>query len=327
MKPEASVIVTVHKRVGFLRQALESAVAQTFRAREIIVADDSGSAAASTVCEPLVTAGYIRYRANPRTLGIAGSLRAAIADTEGEFISILNDDDLWEPNFLSQLVPPLQNDNKRVLTFSDHWIISEDGSIDYNETDANTRRYGRSSLPEGDLSDSEHFVLGHNGVPLAMAAVFRKKTLDLSLLTDEVSGAYDLWIACILAASKGNFYYVPRRLTRYRVHSQSETGRRHIGRFENQVYIFSQLLERNWFPKMNDFLRATLAGIFFMLGRDKLHFDRPRDARSCFFQSIRTRPNWRAAIAILLSYVPYRIRKCLGISSTSQDGTLGTNPL
>lgn len=327
MKPEASVIVTVHKRVGFLLHALESAVAQTFPSREIIVADDSGNAAASSVCEPLVKTGHIRYRANPRTLGIAGSLRAAIAEAEGEFISILNDDDLWEPNFLSQLVPPLQNDTERVLAFSDHWIISENGSIDYNETEANTRRYGRSSLSEGDVSDPEHFVLVRNGVPLAMAAVFRKKALDLSLLTDEVSGAYDLWIACILAASKGNFYYIPRRLTRYRVHSQSETARRHKGRFENQVHIFSQLLDRNWFPKMNDFLRTALAGIFFMLGRDKLHFDRPRDARLCFIQSIRTKPSWRAAIAIVLSYLPRLMRESLGISSALQEGRLETNPL
>lgn len=327
MKPEVSVIITVYDRLDFLHQALRSAIDQTCQTREVIVADDSGSAAAKEICEAFVAAGQIFYRANPRTLGIAGSIRAAIADAQGEFISILNDDDLWEPNFLSHVVPPLKSDSKRVLAFSDHWIISENGTIDHKETEANTHRYGRSALPEGDLINPADLILFQNGVPLAMASVFRKNALDLNLLTDNVVGAYDFWISCVLAASKGKFYYVPRRLTRYRVHSRSETAHRSPERFENQVYVFSQLLDRNWFPKMTRFLQRTLAGVFLMLGRDKLYFNQPRDARRCFFQSIRTRPNWRAIIAILLSCLPRFMRERLGLSNSSPDISATADPV
>ena len=308
MKPEVSVIISVYRRLDFLAQALQSALAQTFTAREIIVADDSGTGAARTICQPLIETGKITYRANPQRLGIARSLRAAIEAAQGEFISFLNDDDVWEPEFLAALVPPLRADPNRALAFSDHWIMMEDGSIDGSETEANTRRYGRASLPEGDVADPARLVFVDNGVPLAMAAVFRKDAVDLSLLTAEVSGAYDFWISCLLAASGRKFDYVPKRLTRYRVHPQSETGRRSADRSENQVYIFTEILKRNWFPEMKTDLRARLANAHFRVGRDQLAFDRVREARASFLKSFRTKPAWRPILAAFLSLLPRSLR-------------------
>jgi glycosyltransferase involved in cell wall biosynthesis len=319
MKPDISVIVTVHKRIDFLRQALESAIAQTYPAREIIVADDSGNGAAESVCQPLVAAGHVRYRANAGTLGIAASVRSALSEAEGEFVSILNDDDVWEPDFLSRLVVPLQNDPERVLAFCDHWIVSESGTIDQHKSDANTRHYGRFGLAEGDVKDPAQFVLVQNGVPLAMAALFRKAAVDLSLLTDDVAGAYDFWISCLLAASKGKFYFVPHRLSSYRIHPRMETMRADPRKSENHVYIFSQLLECNWFPTMNSYLRLKLAEALFLLGRDRLRFNRIAEARQYFLKSFKTRPGRLSALAAAVSFLPKPLRTWLRLTCASDD--------
>ncbi|MCA1659858.1 MAG: glycosyltransferase family 2 protein [Verrucomicrobiaceae bacterium] len=316
-KPEVTVIISVYKRIDFLARALQSALVQTFQGAEIIVADDSGTAAARALCEPWVKSGQVQYRANPQTLGIARSLRGALEEARGEFISILNDDDLWEPNFLSSLVPPLRSDVERVVAFSDHWIVLEDGSIDPKATEANSRRYGRASLAPGDVDNPVDFVLVKNGVPLAMAALFRKDAIDLSLLSSDVSGSYDFWISCLLAASGKKFYYVADRLTRYRVHPKSETARRDPAKSENLVFIFSQLLERNWFPEKTRYLRSRLAGAFFRLGRDRLFFNRLADSRSYFRKSFATRPGWRPILATLLSFLPRTLRIHLKLSLLS----------
>lgn len=317
MKPEVSVIISVYKRTDFLAQAVESALAQTFPSAEIIVADDSGTAAARALCEPWVKSGQVRYRANPQTLGIARSLRGALEEARGDFVSILNDDDLWEPNFLSSLVPHLRADPDRVVAFSDHWIVSEDGSMATDATETNTRLYGRDSLAPGELDNPVDFVLVKNGVPLAMAALFRKDAIDLSLLTEDVSGSYDFWISCLLAASGKKFYYVPDRLTRYRVHPKSETARRDPAKSENHVYIFSQLLTRNWFPEKAAYLRSRLASALFRLGRDRLFFNRLGDSRNYFWKSFTTRPGWRPILATCLSFLPRFLRIQLKLSLPS----------
>ncbi|HEX8489948.1 MAG TPA: glycosyltransferase [Chthoniobacterales bacterium] len=317
VKPEVTIIISVYKRIDFLSQALESALAQTFEGAEIIVADDSGTAAARALCEPWVKSGQVHYRANPQTLGIARSLRGALEEARGEFVSILNDDDLWEPNFVSSLVPPLRSDAGRVVAFCDHWIVLEDGSIDPKATEANSRRYGRASLVPGDLDNPVDFALVKNGVPLAMGALFRKDAIDLSLLSADVSGSYDFWISCLLAASGKKFYYVPDRLTRYRVHPKSETARRDPAKSENQVFIFSQLLERNWFPGKSRYLRSRLAGALFRLGRDRLFFNHLDDSRNYFWRSFTTRPGWRPILATILSYLPRFLRIQLRLSLPS----------
>jgi glycosyltransferase involved in cell wall biosynthesis len=309
-----SILITVHKRIDFLSGAIDSALSQSFPDREIIVADDSGCSAAKDICKPYLEAGRIRYRANPQTLGIAMSLRTAIEGATGKYIAVLNDDDIWEPEFLAYLIPPLEADSRRVLAFSDHWIMAEDGTIDVSASDINTRHYGRYTLAEGEVINPAKFVLIQNGVPLAMASVFRKDTVNPRLLTPDVAGAYDFWISCVLAASGGTFYYVPRRLTCYRVHSRMETGRRSPDKSENQVYIFSQLLERGWFPEMEGYLRARLAGALFRAGRDRLYFNHIKEARSYFKKAFLVRPDWRPAIGGLLCFFPRTVRKHLRLS-------------
>src|SRR5687767_2362014 len=135
-EPLVSVILTVHKRLTFFADALRSVEAQTFTDHEIVVADDSGTGAARALSLASGNA-RVRYHANPTSLGIALSVRHAFAQARGKYIAILNDDDLWEPEFLARLVRPLEDDPKRVLAFCDHFIIDAYGTIDEAATDRN----------------------------------------------------------------------------------------------------------------------------------------------------------------------------------------------
>ena len=167
-KPKVTVIVTVYKRTKFLRQALQSALDQNYFSYEIIVTDDSCSESVKEIVDSFKNP-LIKYRCNTSTLGVALNLRAAINEALGEYISILNDDDVWEADFLKSLVKPLEEDEDCVLSFSDHWIISEDGTIQIKETIKNTIFYGRSTLAEGNVEQAVNFLLHKNGIPLAMA--------------------------------------------------------------------------------------------------------------------------------------------------------------
>ena len=269
---DVSVILTVFEREKFLRRAIESALSQTFANYEVIVADDSNKPSIRQLCESFQCPHRLRYRGNKERLGVALNVRAAIEDAKGKYVSILNDDDYWGSTFLERLVAPLEENPNRAVAFADHWIIREDGSVDEPATESNSLRYGRKTLPEGDIKDPPGFVLMKNGVPLAMAALFRRNDLNLSLLTKEVVGAYDLWISCVLAASGRSFFYVPSRLTYYRLHEGSETARRAPDKSEPMIYILQEILRENWFPTMKGIIQARLADAYFRNGLDLLSF-------------------------------------------------------
>lgn len=312
--PTVTVIVTVYKRTRFLNEAIRSALAQTLRSFEIVVTDDSDSDAVRAICDSFHSP-LIRYRKNIFTLGVALNLRAAICEARGEYIAILNDDDAWEPEFLDRLVLPLQEDSNISLVFCDHWIASEDGSLDSPRTDANSVHYGRDILPEGKIDNLEELVLEKKAVPLAMAAIFRKDAIDLGLLVSDVAGAYDFWLSCLLAASGRLAYYVPRRLTRYRVHGQMETGRKAPDKNKNIIFIYEKLIELNLFPKRINFLYKRYSQWHFQVGKDLLWFNQPILARSYFLGALGAALNYKALLGIMLSYLPRNLREALKVTA------------
>jgi len=313
-RPVVSVIVTVYKRLDYLAEALAGVAAQTFADYEVIVADDSGSGAARPIVAAGLDPGFVQYESNPETLGVALSLQRALAKARGRYIAILNDDDVWEPEFLARLVPPLEEDSTRVLAFCDHWIVRENGDIDHLETERNTRAYGRDTLQGGDIRAPHALVLQRNSVPLAMGSVFRAGAFDVGRLVREVAGAYDFWISSMLAASGGRFYYVPERLTRYRLHPQMETVRRSPDKSECFVFIWRSLLESGSFPDLDPYMRVRLAESTVRAGRDRLYFNQIEQARELFRYAFRTAPGWRPCASYLLSILPRPVRQAAGIS-------------
>lgn len=310
MPPKVSIIVTVFNRTEFLGVALQSALSQRFQDFEIIVTDDSASQAIAAICHDF-RSDKIRYRRNENRLGVVLNLRAAVAEARGTYIAILNDDDLWEPEFLERLVAVLDEDPGRVLAFSDHWIVDAQGVVDVEETNRNSAHYGRTLLAAGDVKDVDDLLLVSNGVPLAMASVFRKDAVPWERVVREVTGAYDYWIACLLVAGRGKVYYDAMRLTCYRHHGGMETGRKAPDKNENQVYINRMLLNEPAFAKYRELLTQRYALAMSRVGLDLLLFDLVKEARTFLMDSLRTRFGLKALVCLLLSFLPGRVRSAV----------------
>lgn len=304
--PQVTIILTVYERTQFLREAIQGVLQQDFDDYEVLVTDDSASAKIQSICEELNAGGKIRYRRNSPHLGVALNVKAALLEARGALIAILNDDDVWEPGFLRQLVQGLQNNPDCVLAFSDHWIMDSQGVIDIAATDANTRHYRRDRLPAGLIRATGDLVLVSNSIPLAMATVFRKDALSPEMLCREFGGAYDFWLSCCLAASGSPFFYVPERLTRYRLHPQMETARKAEGKSLEMVHIFQILLENKEFPGHELLLRRRLASAFFQCGKESLQWGNRPNARRYFKQSLAVVVSWRPIVGLMLACFPAR---------------------
>lgn len=89
-----SVILPAHNRAHLLGRAIQSVLAQTWRALELIVVDD-----ASTDATPEVLASFsdprLRTLRQARNGGAAAARNAGIAAARGEFLAFQDDDDIW----------------------------------------------------------------------------------------------------------------------------------------------------------------------------------------------------------------------------------------
>lgn len=203
------------------RVALDSALAQTWAALEVLVADDSPGDVLRRVVEARGDP-RLRYLHRSPSLGVACNHWDAFARARGEYIAVLNQDDWIAPDFVSRLVAPLQDQPAAVLAFCDHWIIDANGARLHGPTRHNSARWGRDTLAAG-LHRPAHDLVLRQSLPIAMGTVFRSSALP-DTLPPEAGPAYDLWLGHLLLRGGGGAWFVPDRLSAWRTHDASLTS-------------------------------------------------------------------------------------------------------
>ena len=94
--PLVSVIIPVYNGARYLRAALESVFAQTYRPLEVIVVDDGSVDDSGDIAQSFPEVRYVRQE----NQGVAAARNNAIDAARGEFFAFLDQDDLWTPEKL-----------------------------------------------------------------------------------------------------------------------------------------------------------------------------------------------------------------------------------
>lgn len=103
--PRVSIGMPVYNGGPFLREALESVLAQDFRDLEVVVCDDASADATASTCEEYARGdARVRVYRNPRNLGMAGNYEQVRALARGEYFAWMAQDDVCEPHFASRSV-------------------------------------------------------------------------------------------------------------------------------------------------------------------------------------------------------------------------------
>jgi hypothetical protein len=250
------------------------------------------------------------YRRNSRTLGPAGNHWAAFAAAWGAYLAILNHDDLWRPEFLATLVPVLDRHPDVVLGFCDHEVIDSVGHRLQAETDRTSQRWGRDRLAPGCYRPFPQLVVEQT-IPMAMGTLFRRTALDLAALP-EVGPAYDLWLTYALCQTGSGAYYVPDRLTAWRVHPSQLTSRAPQSWQAGDLACWRAMAQDPLFHCCRRLIRKKVAGSAVGLARSQLADGNRAAARGTSLQALRHQPtNWRAAALLGLAVLPGRLGRNL----------------
>lgn len=112
----ASVIVPAYNAGRYLAEALDSALAQTLPAHEILLIDDG-----STDDTPAVAARYAGRVVHVRqpNRGVSAARNAGIDRATGDWLAFLDADDLWDPRFLERVRPVCLSAPRPALVFTD----------------------------------------------------------------------------------------------------------------------------------------------------------------------------------------------------------------
>jgi len=107
--PAVSVVMVFHQDTRFLRPAIASVLAQTLRDLELVLVDNGTGLPASALGDS-GRDPRLRFVRLPRNEGIPGGHNAGVAAAQGEFVALLDYDDLALPHRLERQVAALRAD-------------------------------------------------------------------------------------------------------------------------------------------------------------------------------------------------------------------------
>jgi glycosyltransferase involved in cell wall biosynthesis len=200
-----SVIIPTYNYAPFLGEAIDSALAQTRAALEVIVVDDG-----STDSTPEVLAAYgDRIRVvRQKNRGVAAARNAGIAAARGEYVAFLDSDDAWYPRKLELQLPRLEADRGLGLVHCGAATIDAEGRTLKTSTGGMEGRVAEAML----RLDREVIM------PQGSSIVVPKRVADEIGGFDERLPPSEDWDFCYRIAARYPIAYVPLVLVRYRLH-------------------------------------------------------------------------------------------------------------
>lgn len=103
MKPTISVIVPVYNTQEYLRQCIESILAQTYRDIEVILVNDGSTDESPSICEQYALKDSRIKVIHQKNQGQASARNHALELAKGEWISFVDSDDMIHPQMLELL--------------------------------------------------------------------------------------------------------------------------------------------------------------------------------------------------------------------------------
>jgi glycosyltransferase involved in cell wall biosynthesis len=186
--PAVSVILPTYNRLPYLRQAVESVLAQTCTDWELIIADDGSDEQTRAYLRSCESLPRVIVMLLPR-MGNPGAVRnVALREAHGEFIAFLDSDDLWMPTKLELQLAVLRASTDCQWSYTDHIRINHAGDS------INSQRNPRRVLHAGHIF--EHLMRLRVGVAMPTVMV-RRQLLERVGGFDEQQGLHEdhqMWL-------------------------------------------------------------------------------------------------------------------------------------
>lgn len=106
-----SVIIPLYNKAPYVKKALESVCAQTYRDYEIIVINDGSTDNSAIIVEEYLNGVEgISYKIlSQRNAGVSAARNNGVAQASGDYIAFLDADDWWNPTFLERMAQLIQD--------------------------------------------------------------------------------------------------------------------------------------------------------------------------------------------------------------------------
>ncbi len=258
--PRVSIGMPVYNGDEFLRQSLDSMVAQTYGDFELVICDNASTDSTEAIAREYARQDdRIRYYRNDRNLGAAPNFNRTVELSTGEYFKWLAHDDVLAPEYLERCVTTLDSAPRAVvLCFPRRVFIDAQGR---EVRDCDFVPQGRSRLAGGRgsvLLFMELVGLPNACIPAVVFGLVRRDALDRTRLIGSYV-ASDLVLTAELSLL-GELWQIPDRLFYQRRHERT-SWRATLSRREEAEWFNPRSSQRAIIPPIGRVLAEYLRAI------------------------------------------------------------------
>lgn len=127
-KQKISVIVPSFNTGRYIKNAIDSALEQTYKNLEIIVVDDGSRDDTRNLLSPYIKRGLIKYYYQ-NNAGLSASRNYGINKADGKYIALLDADDLWKTDKLRLQLEAINSKDTLAMVFTDFDVLDDNGLL------------------------------------------------------------------------------------------------------------------------------------------------------------------------------------------------------
>jgi len=128
--PLVSIVVTVYNKEDFIKKTLESTLQQSYQNLEIIVVDDGSTDRSSEIIYGYASSDHRIKMIGQQNSGVASAINRGLREVQGEYIVILDGDDIIYPKYIERAVKYLEDHTMfDIVHVSWDWIDEQDKRI------------------------------------------------------------------------------------------------------------------------------------------------------------------------------------------------------
>lgn len=205
-----SVITPCYNGEKYLADTIESVIAQTYPNWEMFIVDDGSSDGSASLAESYAARDSRIVAMRQRNKGSAAARNKGIRHARGQYIALLDADDLWDPRFLEKQIAFLREKNAICVCCSYRMINSDSVSAE------------RPVIAPETITLDDMKVMNRIG---CLSGLYDSSKYGKVFLREELKSIrddYAFWYDIV--ALEGRAYGNPEVLASYRVLGDSVTG-------------------------------------------------------------------------------------------------------
>lgn len=224
-----SVALACYNGEEYIKEQLDSILAQTVPVDEIVISDDGSRDGTVSIISDYDDPRIHLITGNPKP-GYCGNFEFVLKHITGDVIFLSDQDDIWTPDKVEKHLDVLYSNPQIELIISNATLIDKSGNVlDKENYDINTQFTPHlCGVHTGKVNSSDYLgVCTYSSLANGMRMCFTKSLLSLILPFPDSGVMHDRWIG-FCGLRNDSVYYLDQKLVLYRLHDTNTSMRGHL---------------------------------------------------------------------------------------------------